>query len=111
MVDKYVIMEPVEKAINGEIGFLFTYSMTCGVQQPAQVADVGRQARQVMFGDVPAHLDVAVTRNTQVRYEINGVQIHALRRELALKPVCERLYLRTQVCNIPAELRIETNLT
>src|ERR1700677_1506345 len=70
------------------------------------MTDIGRQTRQIMFSDVAAHLDIAETRDTQVRHEVDCRQVDIRRDEVPLEPVGESLYRSAQACSISSKLRV-----
>src|SRR5439155_24240383 len=73
VVDKYVVVEPLEKVLDSQIGLLLTYRVARRFEKLAEVRDIGRKPRQVVLGDIRAHLDVAEACKAQIRDNIDSV--------------------------------------
>src|ERR1700688_4674254 len=73
VINKYIIVKPLEEILNCQIGLLFAHSVSCRFQQLAEVADIGRQPGQTVFSYIATHLEVAKARDPQMRHDFDSV--------------------------------------
>src|ERR1700722_13791371 len=60
VIDEDVVVEPLEKVLDRQIGLLLAYRMASRLEQLAEAADIARETSQIVLSDVTAHLDVEV---------------------------------------------------
>src|SRR5690349_21566516 len=110
MVDEYVVVEPLEKIRDGQIGLLLAYRLAGHFEQLSEMPHIGGEPREAVFGDVRAHLDITEACNPQIRNNLNGAKVDARRGELSFKPVGETLDRFAKRGGVRPEFRVDADL-